>query len=305
MNAAWYESWFVSARAPAARRALWIRHTTYQPRQGPGSAALWCTVLDHDLASRPIVVKQVFAVHPAEALASPARFRGNASMGPRTARWDLGIAAAAAALRPLRPELLYRAPLPRAKLEASVPDALISGTLEIDGRGVEVAGWRGTVGHNWGSGHADSWAWVHADSFEATPDGWLELVLARIRVGGLRSPWTAMGALGVAGQRIALGGLGRRPRAEVLPYSLTARIPGPGAWLQLNVTSADDDAIAAAYSDPAGGARSVRHAAIATVKLTLHRRGQPAITLTSQHGVYESGVTGPQPGMELEALPQD
>jgi hypothetical protein len=302
MNAAGYESWFVSARAPAARRALWIRHTTYQPRQGPGSAALWCTVLDHDLASRPIVVKQVFAVHPAEALASPARFRGNASMGPRTARWDLGIAAA---LRPLRPELLYRAPLPRAKLEASVPDALISGTLEIDGRGVEVAGWRGTVGHNWGSGHGDSWAWVHADSFEATPDGWLELVLARIRVGGLRSPWTAMGALGVAGQRIALGGLGRRPRAEVLPYSLAARIPGPGAWLQLNVTSADDDAIAAAYSDPAGGARSVRHAAIATVKLTLHRRGQSAITLTSQHGVYESGVTGPQPGMELEALPQD
>ncbi|MGH3235095.1 MAG: hypothetical protein ACRDOH_17975 [Streptosporangiaceae bacterium] len=33
----------------------------------------------------------------------------------------------------------------------------------------------------------------------------------------------------VAGQRIALGGLGRRPRAEVLPRSLAARVPGPAS----------------------------------------------------------------------------
>jgi len=39
-------------------------------------------------------------------------------------------------------------------------------------------------------------------------------VLARIRVGPARLPWTAMGALSLGGQQIVLGGLGRRPRVE-------------------------------------------------------------------------------------------
>ena len=80
-----------------------------------------------------------------------------------------------------------------------------------------MTGWRGTVGHNWGSEHADSWVWLHAAGFGNAPEAWLELVLARIRVGPARSPWTAMGALGLGGERIVLGGLGRRPRVAAGP----------------------------------------------------------------------------------------
>ncbi len=66
--------------------------------------------------------------------------------------------------------------------------------------------------------------WLHAADFDAAPEAWLELVLARIRVGPARSPWTAMGALGLGGERIALGGLGRRPLVDARPDRLTARI---------------------------------------------------------------------------------
>jgi hypothetical protein len=52
------------------------------------------------------------------------------------------------------------------------------------------------------------------------PEAWLELVLARIRIGPARSPWTAMGALGLSGERIALGGLGRRSRVDAGPGRL-------------------------------------------------------------------------------------
>jgi hypothetical protein len=65
----------------------------------------------------------------------------------------------------------------------------------------------GDPGHNWGSEHADSWVWLHAADFGAAPEAWLELVLARIRVGPARSPWTAMGAPGLSGEQDALGGL--------------------------------------------------------------------------------------------------
>ena len=60
-----YESWFVSARDPASPRALWIRHTRLRSGAGPESVALWCTVVDHAVSPRPVVVKQVFGAFPA------------------------------------------------------------------------------------------------------------------------------------------------------------------------------------------------------------------------------------------------
>lgn len=304
MSAVGYQSWFVSARDPEAPRALWIRHTVHRPRDTPSSAALWCTVVDHDLCERPSVVKQVFAGHhPAEALAEPARFRGGASAGQRAARWDLAIAPGEAPLRPLRPGWLYGAPVPRTKLEVPVPDGLISGTLEVGGREVGVSGWRGTVGHNGGSEHADSWAWLHAAGSGAAPDGWMELVLARIRVGPARSPWLAMGALSAGGERFWVGGFGRRPEADVRPGALTARIPCPGAWLELSVSTSADDAVAVTYADPSGGSRRVRHAALARVDLILHRKDGRDITMTTSKGAYEYGTRQGMDEIEVEPLP--
>jgi len=145
-------------------------------------------------------------------------------MDGASARWDLAITGDKAPLRPLRPAALYRAPLPRTKLEAVVPDGTVTGTLEIGGRRVAVDGWRGTAGHNWGSEHADSWVWLHAADFDAAPEAWLELVLARIRVGPARSPWTAMGALGLGRDRIVLGG-GSRSCKVVTSPALLLRLP--------------------------------------------------------------------------------
>ena len=172
-------------------------------------------------------------------------------MGQQTAHWDLTISSPQPPLQPLRPAVLRRTPLPRTKLEASVPDGWVTGTLAVDGRTVAVSGWRGTVGHNWGSEHADAWIWLHAE-FGTVPGGWLELVLARIRIGRARLPWTAMGALSLDGERIPLGGLGRRPRVDARPGRLTADIPSPGARLALTVTTSDDDAVWVRYADPSG-----------------------------------------------------
>jgi hypothetical protein len=52
---------------------------------------------------------------------------------------------------------------------------------------IGVSEWRGTVGHNWGSEHADSWVWLHAAGFGGAPDNWLELVLARMSTAPVRA----------------------------------------------------------------------------------------------------------------------
>lgn len=304
MAAGGYESWFVSARDPVSPRALWIRHTRHRPRQGPRSAALWCTVIDHEPGQRPTVIKQVFGAFPAEAAAGPDRFRGQAAMGERSAGWDLAITAGGPPLRPLRPAVLYRAPLPRTKLAAIVPDGQVTGMLQVDGRAVTVSGWRGTAGHNWGSEHADSWVWLHAADFGAAPEAWLELVLARIRVGPVRSPWTAMGALSLGGERIALGGLGRSSRVDAGPGHLAAYVSAPGTRVRVSVTTAEDDRVAVTYADPRGGTRTVSHAALASVEVTVRRRGKRELILTSSRAAYEYGARQPAPGMVPQPLPE-
>jgi hypothetical protein len=304
MSAAGYQSWFLSARDPRSPRALWIRRTVHRPREGQESAALWCTVVDRELFERPFVLKQVFAAPPADAAAGPGKFVGSARMGERSARWDLAITSSDVPLRPLRPGWLYSAPVPRTKLEATVPDGLISGTLDLDGRAVSVSDWRGTVGHNWGSEHADSWVWLHAAGFGGDSDGWLELVLARVRVGRAVTPWLATGGLSAGGERFWLGGFGRRPHADVRPGGLVARIPSPGAAsLELSVSTSAENAVAVSYADPSGGSRRVRHAAIAGVDLTWHRRGLPDVTMTTSQGAYEYGTREGMDEVELEPLP--
>ena len=78
---------------------------------------------------------------------------------------------------------MYRAALPRTKLESPQPDAVFTGWIEAGGRRTEVAGWRGMVGHNWGSEHAERWVWLHAVGFEEAPGAWLDVALGRVRVG--------------------------------------------------------------------------------------------------------------------------
>ena len=69
------------------------------------------------------MVKEVFRAFPAGASAGAGGFRGQAAMDGQRARWDLAIAGDQAPLRSLRTAALYRAPLPRTKLEAVVPTA--------------------------------------------------------------------------------------------------------------------------------------------------------------------------------------
>ncbi len=83
----------------------------------------------------------------------------------------------------------------------------------------------------------------------------------------------------------------------------TARIPSSGAVLQLGVATADQDAVAVAYADPSGAVRSVRHAALAAVEVTVHRPGRAAMTLTSSSGAYEYGTSQGIGQTELEDLP--
>ena len=226
------------------------------------------------------------------------------------AEWDLALTGGGAALKHLRPGALYRLPLPKTKLEAPVPDGIASGRVVLDGSLVDVVGWRATVGHNWGREHAERWVWLHAAGFADEPEAWLELAIARVRIGGALTPWIANGAVSICGRRFRLGGLGHIPGVRVVaaPGRLEAVVPGERAEIRVAVHADLDQTVGFKYAgvgtDPVRGEREVLHAGLAEVHLGVRRPGRSAAELaTAAGGAYELGGRDFTHGVPLQPYP--
>ena len=296
-----YESHYLRAVDPARPRGAWIRHTSHQrPGEAP-TGALWCTVWDAE-AGPPHAVKQSLA-----APSPPAGgFSGRAEAQGRSAGWELEPAGDQPALRHLPRRWMYRAPLPRTKLESPLPDAVFTGWIEAGGRRTEVAGWRGMVGHNWGSEHAERWVWLHAVGFEEAPGAWLDVALGRVRVGGATTPWVANGAVALDGARLRLGGLGRlrSTRVDARPGALRAAIGGADVTIRVTVAAPLEQTVAFAYADPGGGEHHALNCSIAQVRLRVERPGRPPVELASAFGgAYELGLRETDHGVPLQPFP--
>jgi hypothetical protein len=294
-----YESFYVRAADPPSGRSAWIRHTVFQRPGGPATAALWCTLFDA-AAPAPRAVKQSLPAPQAgdwldvgPAHIGPDGARGRAEALGHTGEWELRFGPAPEPLRHLPAGLLYRAPLPRTKTESPLPDMRVSGHVEVDGERVELDGWRGMLGHNWGAEHAERWIWIHGIGFEGADDAWLDVALGRVRIGPLTTPWVANGALHLDGTRRRLGGLGRRVRVadhpgggkiDLGPVTLAISAPQLVSWV---------------YADPSGGEHRSTNCSIAAIELNVDGR-----TLRTEHGgAWELGTREAPAGVEVQPFP--
>jgi hypothetical protein len=284
-----YESHYVRAVDPQVSRAVWIRHTVLQRPGAAPARSLWCTLWDA-AAGPPVAVKSTPGI--AGAHFGTHAVRGRATAGPHDAKWELTMADAAPPLRHLPHELLYGAPLPRTKLESPAPAARVSGTVEADGRRLELDGWPGMVGHNWGAQHAERWLWLHGIAFERAPDAWLDVAVGRVRIGPLTTPWIANGALQLDGRRRPLRG---RADVDAWPGAAAVRIGG----VRIRAAAPLEQTIAWVYADPPGGEHHSLNCSIAQLELTVDGR-----TLATEHcGVYELGMRERDHGVRVAPFP--
>ena len=299
-----YESYYLRAAAPDRPAAVWIRYTVHKDPGKPAVGSLWCTLFDAD-SGAPRAVKQTFPDPQAGDWITvgghsfgPGRAAGAADALGHAGSWDLRFDAGdGPPLEHLPKPWMYTARIPRTKTLSPVCHARFDGHVEVDGHRVDLDGWRGMVGHNWGAEHAERWIWLHGVAFNGVPDAWIDVALGRIKLGPATTPWIANGALHLDGRRRTLGGLGaiRSTRVEESPTGARIRIGD----VQIDLRNPAGQTVAYVYADPPGGDHHSLHSSIAAVDVRVDGRH-----LHSPHGgCYELGVREHDHGIPLLPFP--
>jgi hypothetical protein len=287
---------------------------------------LWCTVFDAT-AGRPFMHKLTTTVLTVptggwieigeESRLGPGVAEGRC--GP--ARWSLRFASSEPELRHLKQSWLYKAPLPRTKLTSPAPAASFDGTIVLEipstqgpptqgppTRTLQLDGWQGMVGHNWGSEHAERWIWLHGVGFDENPLAWLDVALGRVLVAGRLTPWMASGAISLDGRRLRLGGIGARGlKVAESAARCTLSLPGEdGLTVEARINTPPGAAAGWRYADPDGSKHDVVNCSVAALALNVRPRtakgtsGSAARTLHTAHGAaYELGMRERDHGVPL------
>jgi hypothetical protein len=288
LSGAHYESVYFMASDPTGGRAIWVRHTVRKPPGRPPVGSLWFTDfgLDAPRAAKANDVPRASA-QALISIGDLAQLTGDGAAGHIAvpgleASWELSFTGGEPELMHLPKRWLYSAPLPKTKSTSPRPDMQLSGWISVNGEHTVIDGWRGMLGHNWGSEHAHRWVWLRGAGFEQNQTVWLDCVLGRLKVGPVVVPWIANGVLSVDGTRRRIGGIGKR--ATVLPRADGIDVEVSG--LRIAVDAPPGRSVGWEYADPVGAVHEVRNCSNAGMRLEVDGR-----TLTTPYGgVYELGA---------------
>ncbi len=308
-----YESFYLKACRPGGGQGLWVRHTVHKRPGAEPSASIWFTLFDRE-AQSPRATKVTV---PAAELAAPASSWikvGDAEIGPGRARgavrtaalaasWDLTFAGEAGPCKYLPADWLYQAPVPRTKFIAPYPDARFDGRLEVDGEPINLAGWPGMIGHNWGSEHAERWVWLQGGGFAAAAGAYFDAGAARVKLGRWTTPWIPSGMLFLDGRAHRLGGLGQIRSTSIGESAVGCEftLPGKDVLLRGRVSAPRKDFVGWIYADPQGPEHNTINCSVADLELAIERPGAPRRQLSLPAGAaYELGMRETAPGIALQ-----
>ena len=312
-----YESFYLKLNRPGGGLGAWIRHTVHKRPGEPATCALWFVLFDAEAAA-PSATKRQFGadqldapehsyIRVADAVLGEGRATGSVSTEALSASWDLSFSDDHEPFHHLPRDFLYDAPLPKTKFLSPYPNAVFDGTLEVGGETIEVDGWRGMIGHNWGAEHAERWVWVQGAAFEGRdPGDYFDMAVGRIKVAGMTTPWVGNGMLVLDGRAHRLGGFERIRSTGVQESPTGARFQLKGKQIKVTgrVGAERKDFVAWIYADPVGPEHNTLNCSISDLELDIELDGGPAMRLTvSGAAAYELGTRDRDHGVPVQPYP--
>jgi hypothetical protein len=311
-----YESFYVKACRPDGGQGIWIRHTVHKRPGAEPNASIWFVLFDRQ-AEGPRATKTTLPVSELSAPAGswirvdgaeigPGRASGSIATDALTASWDLSFAGEAPPCQYLPSDRLYETRLPKTKFVAPFPDARFDGRLTVGGEEIEIAGWPGMIGHNWGTEHAERWVWLEGGGFAGAPDTYFDSGAARIRLGPWTTPWVPAGMLWLESEEHRLGGFGqiRAASIDARPGSCDFVLPGKDVVVRGRVSAPTKDFVGWIYADPKGPEHNTINCSVSDLELTVERPAQPARRLSLSAGAaYEFGMRDTDHGIPIQPCP--
>jgi hypothetical protein len=311
-----YESFYLKACPPQGGRGLWIRHTVHKRPGAEPDASIWFVLFDRE-ADGPRATKVTV---PAGELSAPpggwikvngAEIGPGGAVGavdeaPVKASWDLTFSGDAEPCKYLPSDRLYETRLPKTKFVAPYPDAVFSGKLEIDGEAIELNGWPGMIGHNWGSEHAERWVWLEGTGFADRPGTYFDAGAARIKLGLWTTPWVPSGMLMLDGEAHRLGGFGRIGDTTIEESAGECRfvLPGKDVVVRGRIAAPKKDFVGWVYADPKGPEHHTINCSAADLELTVERPALKPLQLSLPGAAaYELGMRETDHGIPIQPFP--
>ena len=311
-----YESFYVKACQPGGGRGIWIRHTVHKRPGAEPNASIWFVLFDREAggprATKVTVPAAELSAPPESwvkvdgAEIGPGRAVGAVDTDAVKASWELTFSGDAEPCKYLPSDRLYETRLPKTKFVAPFPNARFDGRLEIGGETIELGGWPGMIGHNWGSEHAERWVWLEGTGFEGSPDTYFDAGAARIKLGPWTTPWVPSGMLMLDGKAHRLGGFGqiRDASIEESAGECSFVLPGKDIVVRGKVSAPKTDFVGWIYADPKGPEHNTINCSVADLELTVERPARPPLQLSLPAGAaYELGMRETDHGIPVQPYP--
>lgn len=283
-----YESYFIRANHPTAAKAFWIRYTIFSPKNRPEAAIgeLWAIWFDENMDA-PIAAKTEFPI--GQCVLNPTHF--NIQIGPGNSldsvsakgqsmniEWDLSYKSDAAPLFFL-PLSLYNLPFPKAKSLVAQPFACFNGTIKVNGSSMEIDNWLGSQNHNWGEKHTDYYAWGQVSGFDDSPDTFLELITAKLKIGPFNTPFMTIMVLRHKGKEYRLNAVKNwfSAKAKFKYFKWKFECENAEVRVKGSIYAPNEAFVGLRYYNPPGGDKCCLNSKIAACEITIEEKSKLGI----------------------------
>jgi hypothetical protein len=313
VKAPYYESRWIRANHPDRPLALWVRETLLRTSGGAECADVWVMAYDPDGAGN-CALKQPHSIEEAQFRAEPwtaaigsttlddDHARGLIS-DPLAAAWDLRITGGGEPVK-LLANWQYSSWVPSAKTQVRAPLARFDGQAVVEDHEFDLAGWTGSVNHNWGRRHTPVYAFGQVCGFDAAPTSSLEIVTARAAVGSVMLPPVTLLVFRHDGREFAVRSpiSARRTHGVYRPFDWTFSARFEDAELEGELSAQSSDMIGLHYIDTNGKIKFCYNSAVAICRIRLSGSAFGAVELTAtRRAMLEILTDKPQQDVPLLA----
>ncbi len=308
------ESYFLKANDPSSQRAIWLKWTIFARDRLPRAASADVWAIAFDTKRGHVAVKASVPFESASfatggmnvvvdgCTLDATSSEGEVASGGRSVGWKLTIAGRGQALVQYPYRWMYEGPLPTSKTVSPIPDARVSGTIHVNGETWELDAWPAVVGHNWGTGHYQAYAWGHCNAWD---DPALDLMLeggsGRIKLGPILMPPRTILFVRHRGVSYDLNSVFdlAKNRGEISSRRWKFQGESSLAKIDGEMWADTDDFVGLFYPNPDGKMTYCLNSKLANAKVTFTLSGRAPIVARSHKAAIELGTHDGQHGVRM------